>query len=340
MKIVNKYLLVIAAVIFTTLSCTDESKFPMPLSELQGSGSLAGAYLRVLEYESTPVVDLFDLENADQMVFRFRFEAVDSEGGNLADKVELFARFRDFTVPEDEDGNPIEEEDFTTEKVLVATVTRAVFSGQTEKGYPIGVIETNMADVIDALNLDLSNISGTDAFDFEWNLHLTDGRVVDRTNIGLDLPGPFYNSPFFRRFSVICVPTATVFTGTYLYEPVVSGPFGPIFGSPQNFEVSAPDYDDSPTTRSFTATYLANLGIGNAPRAFFFDVICESTVWRDVQGSGLQCSSGILLSTDLNFGTVDPLDDTIINLHILEFGSPGDCGVVNHPTKIRLTKVN
>lgn len=319
------------------LSCTDESTFPLPLSELQGEGDRTGAFLRVLEY-TNPVVDLFDLDNADQMVFAFDFEAVDGQGGDLADKVELFVRYVDNTIPEDEDGNPIESADITTDYVSIGSVSRDAFSGASEDGYPTGSIQTNIREAITALGINDEDMSGTDSFDFAWELHLKDGRVIDRTNIGLNVSGPYFNSPFFRRYTVICVPTAEIFTGTYQLTMTQTGPFGPAF-SDQEVEVIAPDYDASPATRSFEAIYLESLGIGNGPEEFQFDVVCESTVWADDQRTGLGCSGSILLSTNPDFGTAT-IDGSEIILNVLEFGGGGDCGAEDVPIQIVLTRID
>lgn len=133
-----------------------------------------------------------------------------------------------------------------------------------------------------------------------------------------------------------CPLSATSFVGTYLYEPIVTGPYGAVFGAAKEIEISA----TTPTLRAFSAVYLQDLGIGNGPIDLNFELICGKVYFGTISQTGLGCGSGqIGLGPATTPSEFDPSDDTTFDVALTEFTTDGGCGEAPTQILIRFTKV-
>lgn len=317
---------VLATVAF---SCTDESTFPLPLSELQGEGDNAGAYVRVLEYDAGE----FDFFTLDQGQYGFSFEAVDSRGGDLIDKVDVSVRFSDGTVPTDADGNPIEAEDLSTELVQIATITKAEMTETSEAGYPIGSWSMSLPAIVEALGLDIdTDLNGFDAFIFEWELTLTNGKTFDRSSVGLNVSGPYFNSPFIRRVNVICALTEGFATGEYLLEQTEGGPQDPFFGTGDRFasEIVTLEIGEASTQRNFLVNFITF-----ADLEFTIDLLCGQVI-VPFTPSGIGCGAPLAWESVDVTAEFDASDDSVITVTFVD-DVDGACGLTA-PLTFTLTR--
>ena len=119
--------------------------------------------------------------------------------------VDLFVSFRDNT-PDNGETAPAE--------ALIKTIPIADFS-RNDNGFLQGNVSTTAPEALSALGITSSDIDGGDRFTFRLALNLSDGRVFTSTNIGINITGPFFNSPFRYVVDVVCNPLAPI-TGDYI----------------------------------------------------------------------------------------------------------------------------
>ncbi len=186
-----------------------------------------------------------------------------------------------------------------------------------------------------------------DAFQITAVLYLDDGRVVHMLNedgsrnYGSDIhTSPQYNVAISYFGSCPLDPTYLI--GTYNYESLVDGDFGPTFGDPHEVEILA---GEGATERIISLNYLEHLGIGQANMDFTLYLSCGNIVVGTEQGTGLGCGNGeILLGPGDVTSTYNSTDDSVIEVEFVEGwdGNDGGCGFSNPdgvPVKVRFTKV-
>jgi hypothetical protein len=330
-KVLRKYSAALLGLIFFVSSCTDESTFPLPLSELQGSGDRAGAYARILSYTQ----NTFDFFSLDEDRWGFRFEGVDSRGGELIERVEVVGRFIDNTPQLDADGEEIPGTNLTTQFAPIITITRAQMTETSQRGFPVGSWELSLPAIASAIGIDMDEINGFDYFVFEWTLFLTTGQSFDSRSVGLNVAGPFYNSPFFRRVNVICALTDGFAEGDYSLQQAPGGPQDPFFGSGNRFAsrtVTLEKRADAASTQRFFAVNYITF----ANRPFFIDLLCGSVLVPD-QPSGLGCGGGPLRwASGATLAGFDAFDDSVIPVTFVD-DHVGGCGLTA-PVTFVLTK--
>ncbi|WP_304517668.1 hypothetical protein [Cecembia rubra] len=223
-------------------------------------------YLRTLERSTD--LNFFSLGNAR---VRLVLEAVDAEGGETLQSVEIRVRHRRLITGVGFQYIPTGTSN-TVQDVLVKTLTKADFQKATEnpnhptQTYLRTTVEVTATEMIAALGLTPAQIEGGDAF--EVRLRATDrfGRVFTDTNRSADVAGGFfYASPFFYAASVVC-PSDLV--GTYRFRH--DGATGPLGSCPPSFEgtttwtrVSPTSYRVSDGTFGYWACIGDTWGTGN-----------------------------------------------------------------------------
>ena len=260
--------------------------------------------------------------------FAVEIEEQDQQNGDLLSSVEVFVGFNDNTVP---DGGT----DLDVAESLFSTIPASEFTTG-EFGLPRTTIDIPLSEMLSFTGVSEADLFGGDNFAIRLELVLTDGRRFSNDDNSGTITGSYFSSPFLYTPTVVCPVGADQFVGTYVIDQVVPGIFGAdTWGSGTVVELSVGEIS---TQRVFEAVYLPAFMIGNGPRAFAFDLVCEGVIPLPTQASGLQCSSGITLGPpqDGDFGTYDPFDDSVFTI-ILRDDESDDCGGGVDAT-VRLTK--
>ncbi len=195
-KIIN--LILIAGLVLVSASCEDTDKLnfdPLTLEE--------GAFLRTLSVES----NTFNAADIPGSMWGATVEGDDGSNGDLMTSVDVFVSFRDNT-PDNGETAPAE--------ALIKTIPIADFA-RNDDGFLQASISATAPETLSALGITSSDIDGGDRFTFRLALNLSDGRVFSSTNIGLNITGPFFNSPFRYVADVVCNPLNPI-AGDYIFE--------------------------------------------------------------------------------------------------------------------------
>jgi hypothetical protein len=205
MKII-KYSFGLLVSLMLLASCADFVEPNIPYATFNN-----GAYLRTIARTST-TFNFFSLSNSK---FEITVEAVDNEGGNTVETVEVTVRRRRLVpgvglayVPAAGPNNAVND-------VLIKTLTKADFQPATGTRFLRASISISATETLSKLGLTAANINGGDAF--EYRLKLTDkfGRVFNDVNASGDVKGgAFFASPFLYDVAVIC---PSDLGGTYAY---------------------------------------------------------------------------------------------------------------------------
>lgn len=128
-------------------------------------------------------------------------------------------------------------------------------------------------------------------------------------------------------------------TGIYALAQT-SGPneFGALAFSNQNVTITS----GASGARSFSAVYMASLGVGQPAMTFTFVMTCETVSVPEAQPTGLLCTQGapsITLGPAATLGSFNASDSTLITVVATEFESDGGCGVAPVEFTFTLTKI-
>ncbi len=192
-KIIN--LILIVGLIVVSASCEDTDKLNFNPEELP-----SGAFLRTLNIDSGN----FNKSDLDNSSWTITVEGDDGSNGDLMSSIDLHVTFKDKTP---ENGT------ITLSEVLVKNIPVSSFS-RGDSGLLGGSISTTADETFNILGLSRTDIEGGDQFTFRLTLNLSDGRSFSSTEIGPDVTGAFFNSPFRYVASVICVPPSPI-TGVW-----------------------------------------------------------------------------------------------------------------------------
>ena len=290
------------------------------------AGTERGAILRTITVISNelPVGD-------DSGNFAVELEVQDSEDGELVNQVEVYVGFRDNTE-EIGPGTNVEETLFAT--ISSTTFTNGPF------GLPRFTYSATLPDMLAHVNRTNDDITGGDQFTIRFELVLTDGRRFSFVNNTSTLTGSFFRSPFLYTPTVICPVQEDLFVGDY---QLTVDPISPVGGVPiWNNQTVTISIGETSTERVFSAIYLEELGIGNGPAEFKFNLVCGKIVPLGGQATGLACVDNITLGPplgdDVTSGTYDITDDSSFTIVFAEDES-GDCGGSATNATATLTKI-
>ena len=259
--------------------------------------------------------------------FSAELEVQDQENGALLESLDVFVGFRDNTVP---DGGT----DLDVAEALWGNIPASAFEIG-EFGLPRTTVSVPLTELLSFTGVNEADLFGGDQFTIRFELKLTDGRSFSNDDNTGTLTGSFFSSPFLYTPTVICPVGEDQFVGTYVINDVTGGVFGTVWGDGTVVELTI---GETSTQRVFEAVYLPQFAIGNGPRAFAFDLICEGVNVPAAQGSGLQCSAGITFGPPVAAasGTYDQFDDSSFTITFREDESD-DCGGGADVT-VRLTR--
>jgi hypothetical protein len=125
------------------------------------------------------------------------------------------------------------------------------------------------------------------------------------------------------------------FEGDYLLEQ--TNPAVGAFGVPM-FPTGVVNIEATGlTSRTFSANYLGDLGIGQPDSDVPFSLICNETFVGEDIGTGLGCGGGgITLGPGTFSGSFNGADDSVFTLVLADFVTDGGCGVAN-PYDVTIT---
>lgn len=300
------------------IACNDEQKaIETVLEEVD-----RGAVLRTLQFNNGE----FEVNNP-QSVFSIDLEEQDIEDGGLLSSVDIFVSFIDNTPS----GNSV-----STQKILLETLTLDNF---TSNGFtlPAITLDYSFAELLDATGLTIDQTSCKDQFRLDLDLNLSDGLTFNLENSGGTVVNNsgFFKSPFTYLINIVEPIDSDLFTGTYEYTSIEDGLFGPTFGNDEILVTVTNGH--SPNVRI--------IEIPNRSLVFEFSIVCDIAVVTRYQRIFIGCtdedvSDRVLIGPDIIPATIDPDDDTVFELNILEAfeGFDAKCNYENFPSKVRFSK--
>lgn len=312
-------------------ACSSDEK----VNEIVDEGVLSGAFIRTLSFTNSDLI----LGDANS-TFKVALEVQDEQEGSLLENIEVLARFKD---------NNQDNGDQSSSEVVVKTINREDFTNSSDN-LPLTNLELTYAELIDATNVLVESVQCKDQFLVRLELNLNDGRsfsINDSSSSAVIAFDTIFSSPFCYTLNIVEPIAASMFVGTYEYRSVQDGPIGPTFGRPGTVTIRV---GESVNTRIFEADYIVSRQ-NEASRSYRFVVSCDEIIFRKNQISSFfsWCPPGggftfggppILLGPDTTNATINPEDDAVFELHILEgyLGWDGDCGFGTVPAKIQFTK--
>lgn len=332
LKYIATSLLLVSMVSCDTL--TGGPDLPIPLDETMEN---TGAFLRVLSVES-PAFDVANLEGAE---YAFVGELQDKDEGKLVDEVNFYVGYlsNDRSIEIDELTDPI------------ATIDASALNVSEESGLPRGRFSILLTDIIDAMPIEMGDLSLGDRFDIRWEIVMNDGRTFTNTDISSSITGGFYRSPFFARSNVVLSIPEDVFVGSYTFtQDNASGTFDPIFENNTTFTVDVKvDPNNTLNGRVINVTYLSQFGgwdqelTLNFTRFQGFLDFEASDNYLTVPGYfafGVGCGGpglGFDPDTDSNNSSFDVDDDSQFTFAVID-NPLGGCGGAPTPVTFTATK--
>mgnify|MGYP000374435954 CR=1 FL=1 len=296
-------------------SCNDEEKaIEIVLEEVD-----RGAVLRTLRFNSGE----FEV-NAPESIFSVDLQEQDIEEGGLLNTVDVFVSFIDNTPS----GNSV-----STQQVLLETLTPDSFTSG-DFGLPGTTLTYSFAELLDATDLTIDQTNCKDQFRLDLVLNLSDGLTFNLTNSSgtvVNTTG-FFKSPFTYLINIVEPIDQDLFTGVYEFTSIQDGFFGPTFGQDGLVNIRKREHSNN-----FRVLDFSNY-------QFEFSVVCDAIIATRYQQSVFGCtddvSDRVLIGPDAIAVTVNPDDDSVFELHILEAfeGFDAMCNFANVPSKIRFSK--
>lgn len=194
------------------ISCTDESKYPVPFDEINNNNA---GILKIIA-QGTAILTS-DIPNSK---YEVTFEANDAERGDAFTKVELYVRY------EDQTNNGLGSD---KPEALLHTYMPGDFADDPISGLPRITMTHTAQEVMDLLGVTLADIvNGRDQFIFRQAMYLPNGIVSTSTNVAgaISTTGGVYASPFQNIVTIfVC---ASALEGPVDYVNVVQGAIVPI----------------------------------------------------------------------------------------------------------------
>lgn len=194
------------------ISCTDESKYPVPFDTLNSSNA---GILKVISQGSVILTS-----NIATSKYEVAFEANDRDRGRLFDRVELFVKF-DHLNP----ANP----GVSKPEKLLKTYKNALFLNDPKTGLPRITMTVPASEIMTLMGITLADIiNGKDQFVFRQAMIFPDGKTYSTNNVTTPIAagGGVYKSPF-QNIVAINVCNSSL-EGTVTYTTVVTGAVVPI----------------------------------------------------------------------------------------------------------------
>ena len=325
------HLLSILLLVVVIVNCSNDD---LPSSQFLNAER--GAVLRTVEFRSAEFRRNDPSSSIDILI-----EEQDVENGDLLDFVQVFIAFQDNTA----DGN-----DLSTPEILFDTVDDDAFNLEGiiippgNQPLPRTVLNYSFGQMMEALGVPLSAANCTDQILIRTELFLTDDRSFSFSSIGPSIGGfgSFFSSSFCYNINIIEPMEPELFTGTYFYESIIDGFFGPTFGEPRLVEV---ELTHSENVRAIRFGQESGLNPGELI-PFEFTIACDRVVVQKLQFSGLpliRCGvdgGSIIYGPDEVSAPVNIDDDSVFEVWFVEGdnGFDGNCGFGTIPSRFRLSR--
>lgn len=321
--IMKKHFLFVVLFYLLLIGCSSDEK---PI-ETVVNGIEHGAFLRTLQINNSE----FSIDNLESN-FSVDIQEQDEEDGGLLQSVNVYVRFLD---------NTIATGDFSTSEVLIQTLQPSDFSPGSFD-LPITTIDYTFNELLETTGIEHDIVECKDQFIIRLELNLSNDFVFSSHNASACILGfdTFFGSPFIYTINIVEPIENELFTGTYLYESILDGPFGPTFGEPFLVEVTN---GHSPNVRTVK---FDNFPL-RLPRTYRFSIVCDELIFEknQLRYNTLNSPCGedgqpILLGPDTVNSTINPLDDSVFEIWFVEgyLGWDGVFGFGTVPSRIRLTK--
>jgi len=309
------------ACIMLLLSCSENDSNPI---ETVLEGNNRGAVLRTVNIQAGE----FELGNPESTV-SITIEEQDEEDGNLLDRVEVFVAYRNSA-----DGQ-------ITNEVPLEIIDEEAFIPGGEESLPRFTLNYSLNTILNVLQMPLTSLQCKDQILIRLELVLSDGRTlsVDDLSAIIAGQGTFFNSPFCYTINIVEPLDSELFTGTYFYESVSDGPFGPTFVPPGLVQITN---GHSSTFRNVNLRH--NLAEPQVLSEFEFSVVCDEAVVTKLLFAGEEaiCAGGgaLLFGPDTVNAILNPNDDSVFEVQFVEGfrGFNGQCGFSNAPSRIRFSR--
>lgn len=311
----KKWNLIGALLLLLVVGCSEDDKTTDVVTE----NIERGAVLRTLQLNNTN----FIVGDASG-VFSVFLEEQDIEDGDLMERVDVYVRFIDNTS---ENGGS------NSAEAKVSTLFPDDFT-EGPLGLPRTTLEVPFTEIMQVTNTSLDQISCKDQFIIRLDIHLKDGRNFTEGDgsswiIGL---GSSFSSPYNYTINVVEPIGDQLFTGTYLIEYEVRGPFGVTFITDRSRTVEV-TVGHSPNVRLFETYYANSHVLAESPKFFEFTVACDEIVFAKNQFTSFEgyCTFSappILIGPGIPNGAANPMDDSVFGLNVTEgyLGFDGGCG--------------
>ncbi|WP_299681470.1 hypothetical protein [uncultured Dokdonia sp.] len=324
---IKKYLILLCLVVY--ISCNDDEK----AVDIVFSDAQVGAVLRTQSIDNLT----FDTSQPE-LPIQFTLEYQDGQETALLSDVDFFISFIDNT-PDNGDNSSTSE--------FFRNITTTDFTTGVN-GLPVTTVTITTQELLEALNVEGSQISCTDQFVIDLTLNLTDGRSFSNANTNGPIIGfgSALNSPFTYDVIVVDGIDDDLFTGTYSYTSIEDGFNGPTIISPDLLELTR----TRPNARSFEIfrdAQQTTTGGVLVRSEVEFTIACDQIILTRYVRSSIVCGAGVegdvhvLLGPATNLsGTADPNDDTVFDIRFIEAfeGFDGFCGWPTTSSAVRLSK--
>lgn len=312
----------LATLCLLSVQCTESGKaIEEVLQEVD-----RGAVLRTVQYVNGEF-NIMDLES----VFSVQIEEQDEKEGELLESINIHLSFVD---------NTPENGDYSTQRKAFKNLTLSDFSiGNT--GLPNINLEYSFGELIAETEVAYANISCTDQFRLDMDIHLTDGRTFNISNSAgtvVNTTG-FFKSPFGYLINIVEPISEDAFTGSYMMTTIEEGPFGATFISNTRPVTIRQGHSNNVRNFSFVDEGAGTYNIE-------FSIACDVAIATRYQPSLLiSCNSHdptdrVLLGPDKPPGFADSNDDSVFELYILKGfeGFNTGCAYTDVPAKFRFSK--
>jgi len=289
-----------------------------------------GAILRTLSFDNSE----FDINNL-QSRFSVNIEEQDEEDGNLLRDLDIFISFVDNSI--DNSTN------LSTNEILFRTINREQFSFGSNT-LPKTQLEFSFNELLQLTGVNAEQVTCGDQFTARLVLNLTDGRsftVADANSSILNFQG-FFSSPYCYTINVVEPIDQELFVGTYFYESILDGPFGPTFDEPKQVEIQL---GHSSNVRVFELKHIISHPINEPPYPYEFSILCDRIIMEKNQLTSVlgECSlqaSPVLMGPGDVSAPVNVDDDSVFELWFDEGfdGWDGGCGFGTAPSRIRFSR--
>lgn len=286
-----------------------------------------GAVLRTLEIRNSDF-NINDLNSE----FNILIEEQDIEDGNLLESVDVQISF----VDNSPDNGQESIAPFIIQELLPSDFTSGA------NGLPIITLTYTFQELLTASSLLIDDIRCKDQFRLDLSLNLIDGRTFNTQNSAGTVVNNsgFFSSPFTYLINIVEPIDSSSFLGFYQLDTIQESENGIPFGISSGLVELSQGHSHNVRVFRHIVNDFESVDIE-------ITIACDIVIATRYQKTllptcnpMLDLSDRVLLGPDSPPGLVDPLDDSVFELYILEGfeGYSVKCGYSDIPSKFRFSK--